>query len=187
MKIKMKELRFLPLCIFILGLSACIAPGTSFFDLELPHPPDTSEIASNRCVIVTRINLSETTSSFRSRLVLTIGSRPTTGLAVAAFTLQPGTNFRVAVLKPGTYLWRELIMGGLSGLFRDDYVFECVEKQVTYIGDVDLRIDWSSRKYGIRFADRRDLADEAFTSAYPIMASKNPMSSKITTDSRLPK
>ncbi|TMJ36252.1 MAG: hypothetical protein E6G89_16990 [Alphaproteobacteria bacterium] len=126
--------------------AGCVAPGTSFFDLTLPPARDTPEMAPGTGLVVTRINMIESNASAaRPPVRLTINSRPSTGLASGLFSPQPGTNFYVVVLRAGSYQWRELYLANFSsGIFRNDFIFDCTDQQVTYIGDVDISLDWSS-------------------------------------------
>ncbi len=81
-------------------------------------------------------------------------------------------------------MWSEIYLGGYGSVFKDEFAFPCVEKQVTYIGDVDIDLNWTSTSYKLRFSDRTSLAGQKFSSAYPKMAASHKMASRVVQDPR---
>jgi hypothetical protein len=163
-----------------LGLAGCTAPGTNWLDLTLPPAPDSSILKVGIGIAVIRINLTQLGSGQPPPIRLTINNRPSIGFASGLFTLKSGTNFHVVALTPGGYQWKEIYMGNYGSVFRDDFVFRSVERQVTYVGDVDITLDWSAKTYRLGFVDRSRIAEAAFSASYPLMSTAHRMVSELT-------
>jgi hypothetical protein len=170
----------------VLVLGGCIAPGTNFSNVVLPQVADAPDIPADTCIVVTRINVRESGSSNRALAYLMIRSDSAVGSFYNAgmFAVPSGSEFHVAAFRPGRYVWRELSIAGHFGIFKEPFPFQCLERQVTYIGDVDLNIDWTTKKYGIAFADRFDRAAADYAVQYPRLKIKYPLGMAVVKDPR---
>ncbi len=157
----------------VVALTGCTAPGTNFFNVVLPQVVDTNHPPADQCFFVTRITVKEIGSAqgLPANLMIRRDNPGGAFYNVGIFSVPSGTDFRVTALSPGKYVWRELSIGRYSGVFKEEFKFECIERQVTYIGDLDLSIDWRNYKYGIGFVDRFRLAEWDYSYYYPKLAS----------------
>ena len=171
---------------FGLALAGCAAPGTSITSLQPPKVEDNGQIHPYTCLIVTRINVLELSSKDAgfARLFIRRSGPAGAFYNVGVFDISPGSTFKLAAFRPGKYVWAELLFSGYAGVFKEDFTFDCQDQRVTYIGDVDLNIDWTGRKYSIRFVDRSDRASVDFATEYPVLSSSHPLRFRITDDPR---
>jgi hypothetical protein len=167
-------------------LAGCIAPGTNLSNVVLPQVADAADIALDTCYVVTRINVRERGPSIRALAYLSIRSDSAVGSFYNAgqFAVPSGSEFHVVAFRPGRYAWRELNIDGHYGIFKDSFSFQCPERQVTYIGDVDLNIDWTTKRYGISFANRFEKAASDYAAQYPKLIAKFPLKEGVVQDSR---
>ncbi len=169
-----------------LSLAGCIAPGTNIMNVELPRVEDKSQIPAETCFIATRISVREAGLPNGDSVVLRIRHSGVAGSFYNAgtFILPRGSTFRLAAFKPGKYVWSEVQLGRYSGVFKEEFSFDCIDKKVTYIGDVDLHVDWSAYKYVIRFVDRHGRAADDYAAEYPLLAANYPLVPNVTDDPR---
>lgn len=167
-----------------LGLAGCIAPGTTLRNVVLPQVADASDIPADTCYVVTRINVREFGPSYRALAYLMIRSDSAVGSFYNAgmFAVPSGTEFHVVAFRPGRYVWRELSIAGHFGIFKEPFPFQCLERQVSYIGDVDLNIDWTTKKYGITLSNRFERAASDYAAQYPRLMTKFPLKEAVVKD-----
>lgn len=182
MRIVWPKLFFTSLTLLIAG---CVAPGTSLTNVELPQFVDAENITPGNCLVVTRINVREYSERGRADAYLMIrDNSPVAFYNVGTFKVSSGRSFRVVAFNPGRYVWAELSIAGYAGVFKEKFIFECVNGRAIYIGDVDLRIDWLTKKYGISFLDNYVEAAADFAQQYPKIASRHRLDHSITADPR---
>ncbi|MES2321577.1 MAG: hypothetical protein V4633_04890 [Pseudomonadota bacterium] len=156
--------------ITVIALSGCASPGTNWMDLTLPAAPDVAEIAPKTCVVVTRINYRQYGDPLPMPVRLTFNDIPSSGFASGLFTLESGTSFHAVTLRAGSHQWREIYMGSAGSIFRDDFIFNCAEKTVTYIGDVEIKLEIATRKYTIQFPDMASVTEFEYKARYPVLS-----------------
>ena len=156
--------------------------------LKLPNIAPNSLPEKGSALLVARIIVKDTAPGFTSRppVSITLIDQQNLIVASAILPLEAGENFRVISLPPGNYSWRGIYLGTYSSEFRGKLLFSLAENTATYVGDIDLTIDWSTKKYALKVADRSRIAKYRYESGFPAAASALPFTTSVIRDLRGP-
>lgn len=147
--------------------------------------------AKGNALLVARINLRDEALAAPGRqpkAAISLADERNRVLASAVIDLALGTNFRVIELPAGEFSWYLLYEGTASASLRERLVFTLAPDRATYVGDLDIEIDWGmgGRRYALDVVDRRDEAESRFRVACPAAAAALPLVTSIPRDHRVP-
>jgi hypothetical protein len=153
-------------------------------NLRLPDISNTDPPTTGNGILLTRIILEYEPQGVPA-VWITIIDQSNIEISSAIIPLEGGENFRAIELPPGHYSWRGIYLGGgYSSEFRGKLLFDVVANQANYVGDIDLSIDWETRKYRLNVVDRSRIAKDRYESEYPVAAQGFPFVTAITEDRR---
>ena len=172
---------------FLLFLVSTVLAGCASA-LKLPNIGANSLPEKGSALLVTRIILRDAVPGYTNRPPVSIALIDQQNLTVASaiLDLELGENFRVISLPPGNYSWRGIYLANYYSEFRGKLLFGLAPNSATYVGDIELTIDWSTKKYGLKVVDRSHIANSHYTSEFPAAAGTLPLTTTLVQDLRGP-
>ena len=170
--------------IFLIFLSIMLTGCASA--LKLPNIGANSLPEKDHALLVTRINLSTPGYANLRPLYITLINQQNLTVVSAIIELEPGMNFRAISLPPGNYSWRGLYLGSYVSEFRGKLLFNLAPDSATYVGDLDLTIDWNTSKYGLKVVDRSEFVKSRYEVEFPVAAATLPLTTALVQDLRKP-
>lgn len=171
----------------VLTLPLALAASGCASQLRLPDFGADASLAPGTGLLITRIISMDPAPGMAQRpdASLTLIDESNFTMASAILPIQPGENFRVISLPAGSYTWRGLYLGTFYSEFRGKLPFKVTANTATYIGDVDLQIDWYAKTYRLAVRDRSRIAQARYEEQYPRLAKSVPFEVALARDLRV--
>jgi hypothetical protein len=165
-----------PVCLLSVG---CASKYT------LPDAAPDLVLGKKDGLLITRLRAeSVPANTMPTGAAITIINQAHLTIVSAILPVVPGETLRVLALPAGAYSWRGMYIGEYYSEFRGKMPFNIFAGAACYIGDLDIGIEWSSKRYKMEIQNRAAVAKSLYESRYPRFAQSLPFRETVATDLR---